>query len=71
VKSENRPARHADAVVRHYAEHQRAGRQAWPVNYDAFARFPHPIEQIEKRAHLSARTAEDAQLGLRRHGKSA
>jgi hypothetical protein len=66
VKSQYRAARHADAVVRHHAQHQRAGRQARPVDHDAFARGAYTLEQIEKRADLSARTGEDPNLGLRR-----
>jgi hypothetical protein len=66
VESEYRASRHADAVVRHHAQHQRASRQAWSVDHDAFARGAYAPEQIEKRADLSARTAEDPNLGLRR-----
>jgi hypothetical protein len=71
VKSQYRAARHANAIAGHHAQHQRAGRQARPVDHHAFTRFAHPLEQIEERSDLSARTGEDANLALRRRGKSA
>ena len=39
MKSEHRAARHADALLRHRHQHQRAGRQAWPVDHDPLAGF--------------------------------
>jgi len=66
MKSQYRPARYADAIARHNAEHQRACGQAWPVDHDTIARGAHFLEHIEERTHLSARTGEDANLGLRR-----
>jgi len=71
MKSEHRPPRHADAPRRHHAQHQRAGRQARPVDHHPFARGAHPLEQIEERADLSARTGEDAHLrASRRQGEA-
>ena len=54
METEHRTAGDADAVVRHDAQHQRAGRQAGPVDHHAFAGLAHLVEQIEERADLSA-----------------
>jgi len=66
VKSEDCAARHADAARRHHAQHQRAGRQARPVDHHAFAGGAHLLEQIEERADLAAGTGENADFGARR-----
>ena len=58
MKSQHRAAGRADAVVRYHAQHQRAGRQARSVDHDPFARGAHLLEQIEKRADLSALAAQ-------------
>src|SRR6266403_5273394 len=72
VESQDRAPRYAGAVVRHHAQHQRASRQAWSVDHHAFARGAYALEQIEERADLSARTAEDSNLGLgRRQNETA
>src|SRR5207245_1608810 len=39
VEAEHRAPRYADAIARHRTQHQRAGRQAGPVDHDAFAGF--------------------------------
>src|SRR5260370_1352837 len=62
--AQDRAARYADAVVRHQAQHQRAGRQARPVDHDPLAGGADALEQIEERTDLTARTGEDADLGL-------
>src|ERR1700722_766308 len=72
MKSEDRPARHADAVVRHHAEHQRTRRQTRPIDDHAFAGVTQALEQIEKRADLTAGAGENANLGSRReYGEGA
>jgi hypothetical protein len=65
MKAEHRATRHADALPRHHAQHQRAGRQARPVDHDTLAGFAHAIEQVEEGADLSAGTGENAHFGRR------
>jgi len=35
MESQDRAARHADAVLGHCTQHERAGRQAWAVDHDS------------------------------------
>jgi hypothetical protein len=62
MESQYRPARHADAVLGHCTQHERAGRQAWRVDHDAVTRFAQVIEQLDEVTDLAAPTAKNADL---------
>ena len=62
MESQYGTARHADTLVRHQAQHQRAGRQARPVDHDAVTRLAQVIEQFDEVPDLAAPTAENANL---------
>jgi hypothetical protein len=69
MESQHSPARHTDAISRHRADHQCAGRQARSVDHDAVTRFTQVIEHINELTDLSATTAENA--NLIGHGRSS
>jgi hypothetical protein len=48
METEYGPAGHADAVLGHGAQHQRAGRQARTVNHDAITRLAQALKHINE-----------------------
>src|SRR5579871_4627122 len=44
MEAEHRAARHADALARYYAQHQRAGGQARPIDHHALAGIAYLLE---------------------------
>src|SRR5437764_15304764 len=48
VKSQDRAARHADAVARHHVEHQRASRDARSIDNDALTGGAHALALLKE-----------------------
>jgi hypothetical protein len=55
----------ADALLWDHAQHERAGRDAGPVNNDPLARLADHREQLQKRANFAAWTRHDSHVGAR------
>src|SRR5262245_44591324 len=66
MKAEDRPRGDTDALARHAAQHERAGREARTVDDDALARLPDLGEEVEILADGTASAREDADIGKRR-----
>ena len=65
MEAEHGAACHADVVMRHDAQDQRAGRQAGSVDHHALAGSADLVEQVDEWPDLSAGACEDADLGPR------
>ena len=66
VETENGPARHTDAIVRHDAQDQRAGRQARTVDDDAFPGLTHAFKPVQEGTDLPPGASADALVGRSR-----
>jgi hypothetical protein len=55
--------RDADPIPWDCAQHERAGGEAWPIDYDSLTRLPQQREQFEIRSYLAARTCQNAYIG--------
>ena len=64
VKSKHGASRHADAIVRHHAQHQRAGGKAGAIDDDVFTGSANLLEQVEKWADLSAPALQNSDFGM-------
>jgi hypothetical protein len=65
MKREDRPGSDAESVAWNSAENQRAGRHAWAVDHDTFARAPDLREEAQVAAACAAWACQNAHAPAR------